>query len=143
MVKHSIAPNGQYIRNIDPNLSPSDVFRDFWKWNYFVGKNSRYELESYSDAQKLGPAPFPSSEADARITYNPDNPLLESDRTIHRSSAKMLQIRFDAQRPTAAGIRGGSLASFTPRSNTSQFGAATGRSRIPDSGGSLELGTGV
>ena len=48
-----------YIAKIDNGLKPKEVFRDFWKWNYFVGKNSQYEHPSYSDAKYLGPAPFP------------------------------------------------------------------------------------
>ena len=75
-----------YIAKIDTRLKPNEVFRDFWKWNYFVGKNSQYGYPSYSDAKYLGPAPFPERQ-ELRVTLGKGQDSSKINEVLERSSA--------------------------------------------------------
>ena len=74
-----------YIAKIDTRLKPNEVFRDFWKWNYFVGKNFKYGHPSYSDAKYLGPAPFPERK-ELRIALGKGQDSKKISGSLGRSS---------------------------------------------------------
>ncbi|MDJ0904148.1 MAG: hypothetical protein QNJ55_35725 [Xenococcus sp. MO_188.B8] len=81
-----------YIDKIDSRLKPNEVFRDFWKWNYFVGNNVRYGHPSYSDAQYLAPAPFPESN-ELYVTLDKQQENQEINGSLVRSSAVLYRIQ--------------------------------------------------
>ncbi len=81
-----------YIAKIDTRLKPNEVFRDFWKWNYFVGKNSQYGYPSYSDARYLGPAPFPERK-ELRVTLGQGQNSKKISGSLGRSSAVLYRFQ--------------------------------------------------